>query len=143
MASGQQISAMNIAKFESWIATQTDDDYRQIVNAKGSLKRGEIATVLDFSRSVFNQNPTVRKLLDNLEKELRDRKVLPQIVIKEEKTVKAYDQSKNKNMVNQKRLSGLEKEVIELRAENEMLKKSLSHLSEFKEALSELGNMPQ
>lgn len=143
MASGQQISAMNIAKFESWIATQTDDDYRQIVNAKGSLKRGEIATVLDFSRSVFSQNPTVRKLLDNLEKELRDRKVLPQIVIKEEKTVKAYDQSKNKNMVNQKRLSGLEKEVIELRAENEMLKKSLSHLSEFKEALSELGNIPQ
>jgi hypothetical protein len=143
MASGQQISAMNIAKFESWIATQTDDDYRQIVNAKGSLKRGEIATILDFSRSVFNQNPTVRKLLDNLEKELRDRKVLPQIVIKEEKTLKAYDQSKNKNMVNQKRLSGLEKEVIELRAENEMLKKSLSHLSEFKEALSELGNIPQ
>lgn len=143
MASGQQISAMNIAKFESWIATQTDDDYRQIVNAKGSLKRGEIATVLDFSRSVFNQNPTVRKLLDNLEEELRDRKVLPQIVIKEEKAVKVYDQSKNKNMVNQKRLSGLEKEVIELRAENEMLKKSLSHLSEFKEALSELGNIPQ
>lgn len=143
MASGQQISAMNIAKFESWIATQTDDDYRQIVNAKGSLKRSEIATVLDFSRSVFNQNPTVRKLLDNLEEELRDRKVLPQIVIKEEKVVKVYDQSKNKNMVNQKRLSGLEKEVIELRAENEMLKKSLSHLSEFKEALSELGNIPQ
>ena len=42
MASGQQKAQQNLEAFEVWKATQTDDDFKQIV-FRGQLNRIEVA----------------------------------------------------------------------------------------------------
>lgn len=77
--SGRQIAENNVATFASWMASKTDDDFRAMANS-GVLCRTEIATECGFSPSVLNQNPRVKKLRQDLEKELRERGVLPPAV---------------------------------------------------------------
>lgn len=54
MASGQQKAKHNLDAFASWVATQTDEDFKQIVY------RGEIATTIDCGKSALNQNPALK-----------------------------------------------------------------------------------
>lgn len=44
MASGQQKTQQNLEAFEVWKATQTDDEFKQIV-FRGQLNRTEVAIV--------------------------------------------------------------------------------------------------
>ena len=73
---GQQKAQENLEAFEVWQATQTDDDFKQIVFG-GKLNRGEVAKGVGCGKSALTQNPLIRKALKKLEDELRDEGVLP------------------------------------------------------------------
>ncbi|MBF4355024.1 VPA1267 family protein, partial [Vibrio anguillarum] len=70
MASGQQKAQQNLEAFEAWKATQTDDDFKQIL-FRGQLNRIEVAKGIGCGKSALNQNPALKKALKALEGDLR------------------------------------------------------------------------
>ena len=62
MASGQQKAQQNLEAFEVWKATQTDDDFKQIL-FRGQLNRIEVAKGIGCGKSALNQNPALKKAL--------------------------------------------------------------------------------
>ena len=54
MASGQQRAQQNLEAFEVWQATQSDDDFKQIV-FKGKLNRIEVAKGVGCGKSALSQ----------------------------------------------------------------------------------------
>ena len=145
MASGQQKAQQNLEAFEVWKATQTDDDFKQIV-FRGQLNRIEVAKGIGCGKSALNQNPALRKALKALEGELRDRGVLPPLTEaagKNEGKPQAYDNTANRKLLDSKRVSSLEAENIELKAKVKELEKQLERFGELSETLSEMGLMPR
>ncbi len=145
MANGQQLSQQNVDAFRVWVATQSDDDYRQII-FRGRLNRKEIAKAIGCGKSALNQNPTLKKCLDNLEDELRQRKVLPELSEPStDKPIspKKYDSNTNSNIFNSKRLSTLESENIELKARINELERELERFGELSDIIYEMGIMPR
>lgn len=145
MASGQQIAQQNLAAFETWKATQTDDDFKQIT-LRGQLNRVEVAKGIGCGRSALNQNPALKKALRSLEDELRNKGILPPLTEAAKKTAKkpqAYDTSANRKLIDSKRVSSLEVENIELKAKIKELEKQLERFGELSETLSEMGLMPR
>ncbi|WP_439146946.1 VPA1267 family protein [Vibrio sp.] len=145
MASGQQKAQQNLESFEVWKATQTDDDFKQIV-FRGQLNRIEVAKGVGCGKSALNQNPALKKALKALEGELRDRGVLPPLTEaakKNEGKPQAYDNTANRKLLDSKRVSSLEAENIELKAKVKELKKRLERFGELSETLSEMGLMPR
>ncbi|WP_278183217.1 VPA1267 family protein [Vibrio misgurnus] len=141
MATGED----NYQAFAVWRATQTDDDYRQIV-FRGKLNRNEVAKGVGCGKSALNQNPALKNALKELENELRERGVLPDLTnIAKEKADKphAYDNTVNRKLLDSKRLSSLEVENIELKAKVKELEKRLERFGELSETLSEMGLMPR
>lgn len=144
MASGQQKAQQNLKAFEVWKATQTDDDFKQIV-FRGQLNRIEVAKGIGCGKSALSQNPALKKALKTLEDELRERDVLPpltQAVKKNEGKPQAYDNTANRKALDSKRVSLLEAENIELKAKVDALEKRLERFGELSETLSEMGLMP-
>ncbi|HCN73225.1 MAG TPA: hypothetical protein DIS96_16540, partial [Pusillimonas sp.] len=78
MSNGQERARQNLSAFQSWVATQTDDDFKQIV-FRGQLNRGEVAKAIGIGKSALRQNPAIKTALENLEQNLRDRGVLPEL----------------------------------------------------------------
>ena len=78
MSNGQERARQNLSAFQSWVATQTDDDFKQIV-FRGQLNRGEVAKAIGIGKSALRQNPAIKTALENLEQSLRDRGVLPEL----------------------------------------------------------------
>ena len=118
MASGQQKAQQNLDSFNTWVATQHDDDFKQIIY-RGNLSRGEIAKAVGCGKSALNQNPDIRKDLKKLEDNLRGRGVLPPLTDtakKEADKPKQYDNTANRKALNSTRSSSLEAENIELKA---------------------------
>lgn len=76
MASGQQVAEENVQRFQTWVASKTDSDFRQMVS-RGVLSRTEIAAECGFAKSALAQNPRIREALKCLEEQLRGRGVLP------------------------------------------------------------------
>ena len=72
MASGQQKAQQNLDAFQVWVATQQDDDFKQIV-FRGQLSRIEVAKAVGCGKSALNQNSDLRKSLKQLEDNLRDK----------------------------------------------------------------------
>lgn len=145
MASGQQKAQQNLEAFEVWKATQTDDDFKQIV-FRGQLNRIEVAKSIGCGKSALNQNPALKKALKVLEEELRDKGVLPPLTDTAKKNAdkpKAYDSTANSRQLNSKRVSSLEAENIELKAKVNELEKRLERFGELSETLSEMGLMPR
>jgi len=145
MASGQQKAQQNLEAFEVWKATQTDDDFKQIV-FRGQLNRIEVAKSIGCGKSALNQNPALKKALNTLEEELRDKGVLPPLTDTAKKNAhkpKAYDSTTNRNLLDSKRVSSLEVENIELKAKVKELEKRLERFGELSETLSEMGMMPR
>ena len=145
MASGQQKAQQNLEAFECWKATQTDDDFKQIIY-RGQLSRIEVAKGIGCGKSALNQNPALKNALQTLENELRERHVLPPLT----KTAKAntgkaklYDNTANKRLMDSKRVSSLEAENLELKAKNKELENRLKRFGELSETLSEMGLMPR
>ncbi|EKO3580945.1 MULTISPECIES: VPA1267 family protein [Vibrio] len=145
MASGQQKAQQNLEAFEVWKATQTDDDFKQIV-FRGQLNRIEVAKGIGCGKSALNQNPALKKALNALEGELRERGVLPPLTEaakKNEGKPQAYDNTANRKLLDSKRVSSLEAENIELKAKVKELEKRLERFGELSETLSEMGLMPR
>lgn len=141
MASGQQKARENLDSFCAWIATQSSEDFKQIVH-RGQLNRGEIAKAIGIGKSALRQNPAIKERLEALENDLRRRDVLPPLTINasaEKHNPKRYDQIENRRAVESRRLSKLEQENIELKAKVEELKAKLERFGEMSEVLSEFG----
>ncbi len=101
MASGQQKAQQNLEAFEVWKATQTDDDFKQIV-FRGQLNRIEVAKGIGCGKSALNQNPALKNALKALEDELRGKDVLPPLTDaakKNEGKPQAYDNTANRKLL--------------------------------------------
>ena len=127
MASGQQKAQQNLEAFEVWKATQTDDEFKQIV-FRGQLNKIEVAKGIGCGKSALTQNPALKKALKALEDELRSKGVLPPLTDaakKNEGKPQAYDNRANRKLLDSKRVSSLEAENIELKAKVRELEKRL------------------
>ncbi|MEZ8643896.1 VPA1267 family protein [Vibrio cyclitrophicus] len=145
MASGQQKAQQNLEAFEVWKATQSDDEFKQIV-FRGQLNRIEVAKGIGCGKSALNQNPALKEALKALEDELRGKGVLPPLTDaakKNEGKPQAYDNTANRKLLDSKRVSSLEAENIELKAKVRELEKRLERFGELSETLSEMGLMPR
>ncbi|MDA4331239.1 MULTISPECIES: VPA1267 family protein [Gammaproteobacteria] len=145
MASGQQKAQQNLEAFEVWKATQTDDEFKQIV-FRGQLNKIEVAKGIGCGKSALTQNPALKKALKALEDELRSKGVLPPLTDaakKNEGKPQAYDNRANRKLLDSKRVSSLEAENIELKAKVRELEKRLERFGELSETLSEMGLMPR
>ncbi|MFW1319119.1 VPA1267 family protein [Vibrio parahaemolyticus] len=145
MANGQQKAQQNVAAFEVWAATQTDDDFTQII-FRAQLNRGEIAKAIGCGKSALTQNPDLKKSLKALEDQLRDRGVLPPLTESAQKNVnqpKLYDNTTNRKLLDSKRVSSLEAENLELKAKIQELENRLERFGELSETLAEMGFMPR
>ena len=145
MASGQQKAQQNLEAFEVWKATQTDDDFKQIV-FRGQLNRIEVAKGVGCGKSALNQNPALRKALKALEDKLRDKGILPPLTESARNNIdkpKQYDNTANRKLLDSKRVSTLEAENIELKAKVKELEGKLERFGELNETLSEMGFMPR
>ncbi|PNH90523.1 VPA1267 family protein [Vibrio diazotrophicus] len=145
MASGQQKAQENCKAFDVWRVTQTDDDFKQIVY-RGQLNRIEVAKGVGCGKSALKQNPALRKALNSLENELRERGVLPPLTESAKQSVdkpKPYDNTVNRKLLDSKRVSSLETENIELKAKVKELEVQLERFGELSEVLSEMGFMPR
>lgn len=145
MASGQQLAKHNLEQFRTWRATQTDEDFLQIIHL-GRLKRVEIAKAIGCGKSALTQNPGLRAEIDALESELRNRGILPPLL---EAAHTSADQSREYNISatrlarNDHRSARLEQENIELKARIRELERHLARFGELSETLAEMGVMPR
>lgn len=145
MSSGRQKAKENIDAFQSWVSTQTNDDFKQIVH-RGRLKRGEIAAACGFGKSALVQNPALREALESLENRLRDEGVLPpkdKASDASSDKPKEYDTQAVKQAHSSQRVSTLEVENIELKAKIKELESKLERFGELSETLSDMGFMPR
>jgi hypothetical protein len=145
MANGQQKAQQNLEAFELWVATQTDDDFKQIIH-RGQLNRGELAKAIGCGKSALNQNPSLKQALKSLEDGLRERGVLPSLTESaktETDKPKQYDSSHKKKQLENNRIAALEAENLELKAKLAEKTGELERYSELGDALSELGIFPR
>lgn len=144
MNNGQERARQNLSAFQSWVATQTDDDFKQII-FRGQLNRGEVAKAIGIGKSALRQNPAIKMALENLEQSLRDRGVLPELTETaqaQRSEPKRYDPSINQRAMESRRLSVLEQENIELKARVATLEAKLKRYGELSEVLTEFGVAP-
>lgn len=144
MSNGQEKARQNLSAFQSWAATQSDDDFKQIL-VRGQLNRGEVAKAIGIGKSALRQNPAIKEALEKLEQDLRDRGVLPPLTETaqaQRSEPKPYDPSINRRALDSKRLSALEQENIELKARVAALEAKLRRYSELSEVLAEFGVAP-
>ena len=144
MSNGQERARQNLSAFQSWVATQTDDDFKQIL-VRGQLNRSEVAKAIGIGKSALRQNPALKEALEKLEQDLRDRGVLPPLTETaqaQRSEPKPYDPSVNQRAMESKRLSALEQENIELKARVETLEAKLRRYGELSEVLTEFGVAP-
>lgn len=145
MASGQQIAEQNVQTFVSWLASKTDDDFREMAS-RGVLSRKEIATECGFAKSALDQNPRIKASLRKLEDALRARGVLPLAV---EKTAEESgkplmrEPGKLRGALDAERLRRLETDNAALKAEVSELKRSLEKHAILSEALALTGRVPR
>lgn len=145
MGSGAEKAKETVKAFELWMATQTDDSYRQL-GYRGSLSRSEITKAIGCGRSALVQNPELRRQLQQLEDRLREHGVLPPLTaqaIASTDHPKAYDPTAHRRLLDAKRVSTLEKENIELKAQLRELKAKLERFGELSETLAEMGILPR
>ncbi|MFT4924084.1 MAG: hypothetical protein ACI8WB_000162 [Phenylobacterium sp.] len=140
---GQQKADVNVAAFEKWIASMSDDDFQQIV-FRGQLNRGEISKGVNCAKSALRQNPRMADMLATLEDDLRNRGVLAELANQTDtdKPIK-YDQEATKRTINANKAAKLEEENLALKAKVNALEEQLSRFTELSEALSEYGVMPR
>ncbi len=142
---GQQKSKQNIDAFQLWAASQTDDDFQQIIY-QGQLNRGEIAKATGIGKPALRQNPAIKRLLEDLEKDLRAREVLPPLTQTSEQQKdqpKRYDVEASRQARNDQRAARLEQENIELKARVRELEGRLARFGELSETLAEMGMVPR
>lgn len=146
MASGQQIAEANFQRFTTWLASKTDNDFRQLVNKRdGRLSRKDIVAECGFGGSAINQNPRINEALFAKEAELRELGVLPPLIAKNQESapVPASGSPASPKSFDAERLRRLELENVSLKAENQELKNRLSKFAVLREVLSTTGRLPR
>jgi hypothetical protein len=134
MANGQEAAQKNLEAFIQWTATMDDEDYKQIIY-RGKLSRSEIIKGCSFGTSALRQNPKIKTALAELETNLQERGVLPQLTDKakvEQAEPKQHDRTSRKAATDAKRIAQLEQEVLELKAR-------LKRYGDLSEVLLEMG----
>jgi hypothetical protein len=145
MASGQQLSEQNFIAFNTWLASKTDVDFRQLVS-RGVLSRKEIAIECGFSKSALDQNPRIKAGLKAAEQDLRERGILPSIAEKAPEQAAEplmREVGKQKLGLDAERLRRLEQENASLRSENGELKRQMERYVVIREALALTGRVPR
>jgi len=145
MANGQQLANQNFLEFSTWLASKTDDDFRQLVS-RGVLSRKEIAAECGFSKSALDQNPRIKSALREAEDALRERGVLPPTVGKglgQADELLVRESGQQRQGLDAERLRRLEQENASLRAENSELKRQLERYAVIREALALTGRAPR
>ena len=146
MASGKQLAEQNFQTFSTWIATQTDSDFRQII-VRGSLSRKEIAAQCGFAQSALNQNPRIKAALLAREDSLREVGVLPpkaDVLSCKDSSIPDFPEMVNPGRSpDVERLRRLELENASLKAENQELKRQLDRFAVLREVLSTTGRLPR
>jgi hypothetical protein len=145
MANGQQIADENVDKFNVWVVGKTDDDFRAM-EFRGVLSRIEIAAECSFAKSVLGQNPRVRKVLKELEDGLRERGVLPPLVVQASSHPPEPRMRQPEGVGaarDAERLKRLEQDNASLKAEVSELKRLLSRYEVLQDALAETGRLPR
>lgn len=145
MASGQQLAEENVRKFAAWIASKTDQDFRNMA-ARGVLSRTEIAAECGFAKSALAQNPRIRDSLRELEEQLRERGILPKPALEASEGITALQTRCGErvgSLRDAERLKRLEQENASLRAELAEVKRLLSRFAVLQEALAETGRLPR
>jgi hypothetical protein len=145
MANGRQIGDENVQTFLHWMLGKTDVDYRAMA-FRGVLSRKEIAKECGFAKSALDQNPRINAALRQLEKELRERGVLPPEAAKatgEPQALRLTDRGGQRARLDAERLKRLEQENASLRAENTELKRLLGQHAMLSEALALTGRLPR
>jgi hypothetical protein len=145
MANGRQIGDENVQTFLRWMVGKTDPDYRAMA-LRGVLSRKEIAKECGFAKSALDQNPRIKAALRQLEKELRERGVLPPEATKdtgEPQALRLTDRGGQRARLDAERLKRLEQENASLRAENTELKRLLGQHAMLSEALALTGRLPR
>ena len=139
---GQQRSEQNLATFLSWVASKTDDDFREMV-ARGQLSRQEIARECGFAKSVLLQNPRVKDALKTLETQLRERKVLPPVAETSEGDAAPQATPNPRAAADKARLKRLESENAALRAELTQVRADLDRYQLMDNVLCSTGRLPR
>ena len=139
---GQQRSEQNLATFLSWVASKTDDDFREMV-ARGQLSRQEIARECGFAKSALLQNPRVKDALKTLEAQLRERKVLPPVAETSESDAAPQATPNPRAAADKARLKRLESENASLRAELTKLRENLDRYQLMDSVLCSTGRLPR
>jgi hypothetical protein len=135
---GQERAEQNYLSFEAWMASKTDADFREMVTL-GRLNRGEICRECDFGRSVLLQNPRIKKILNELEEELRARGVLPPLTPSEVVPLRAKGQLQA--ATDAERLKRLEAENAGLCAELTEARQRLKRFEALEALLAETGRL--
>lgn len=139
---GQQRSEQNLATFLSWVASKTDEEFREMAS-RGQLSRQEIARECSFAKSVLLQNPRVKEELKALETQLRVRKVLPPVAIESENQATPQPAPNPRAAVDKARLKRLESENASLRAELIQLRAALDRYRLMDNVLCSTGRLPR
>lgn len=142
---GTEKALQNLSAFQTWVATQSDEDFTQIT-FRGQLNRGEVAKAIGCGKSALTQNPALKDALKLLEDNLRGKGILPpeaEIAKGLNDKPKLYDNTANRRAMDSNRLSVLEAENIELKAKVKELEGKLERFGELSETLSEMGFMPR
>ena len=143
MASGQQLAEQYLVTFTTWVSSKTDAEFRAMAS-RGVLSRKEIAKECGFAVSVLNQNPRVKKLLLEKEKELRENGILPPRV---DSTSEGGDEQpvrtrgKAQAAVTAEHVRRLETDNAALRAELSEVKSKLERYELLDEALATTGRL--
>lgn len=150
MASGQQLSDGNFEQFKVWLASKTDDDFRNMVNRDMVLSRKTIVAECGFGGSVIHQNPRIKGLLLSKESELRARGILPPLAAKKDAHKKSVDATLIRTSMQASvrasdfdRMHALEIENASLKGLNRELKLQLEKFVVLREALSSTGRLPR
>lgn len=158
MANGQQLAKVYLDRFIAWKDSQNEEDYKAIIfNRK--LHRGKIAEAIGSSKSVLTQNSKIKTELQSLEKELRDKGVLPSLSPKEKNTSETKvidsielieDKASQKlsyleveNMELRVLLSEKEKEILELRDKLNEIEVASERFTELNDSIFELEVLPR
>lgn len=145
LSSGRQLGEQNVTVFAAWVASKTDNDFREMAN-RGVLSRKEIAKECGFAKSALDQNPRIKAALKELEEGLRARGVLPPVMEKtsEEVAMPLMREAGNlRSALDAERLRRLEVENAALKAEVSELKQVLQRHAILREALAQTGRLPR
>ena len=144
MASGKQLAAEYIERFEKWtLERYAANDFKEYVRGR-VLNRSEIARECEFGTSALRQNPAIKVALDALENDLRKEGILPaNSANPPEKPMDSALESriKRNDNLSKNRIKALEEQNAALKAELQKLTSQLKQYKMREKHLSETGRM--